>query len=551
MRSVLLFSGPRLGVTLTLLILTWATSAFGNSLQPISILVWLHPIILLLAYERAVQSFQSSILAHASIIIVQALGTTVAMAGALSYPTTTPLSLLATFTLGLFLAAATTFGALLPSFQLLRLTARLLPPSNPTSPSSLPLLGRILLVLPLYGFPILQTAVTSLTGLLLSHIYDPGVAISDWPALAQLTSLFGLWLLNFLPALTASAAHLLLTSEPLPLEPQPTQSSQLTQPTQTQPTQAQSTTWSRLNRPLRRHITAVPALFVLLTAIGGGLVYDGSYYQRPVAAAVASEQRLAASCVVNEGARPGSEDYLWIWKVTAERVVAGDHFVLWAEEAVALEGEEQEAALLEAGRDLLRTHGSPGAGTYLGLTYQKYLTSNATSRNLNSNSGSSVNNRLPRNKAGQRAPRQQGYVSGEGGGGGGGSSSNHFVLLGPDGVVVWDYLKAFPVPLVEAGVVAGPAHLPVADSPYGRLGGAICFDMDQPQYVRQAGAAAVQLMLQPSWTWGAVGPRHVASNALRAVENGFTLLRLHACTHAAAAATASAASSPPAACPTT
>lgn len=54
-------------------------------------------------------------------------------------------------------------------------------------------------------------------------------------------------------------------------------------------------------------------------------------------------------------------------------------------------------------------------GTYLGLTYQKQ-------------GGGS----LPASKA-----------------------TNNFVLLGPNGSTVWHYVKAYPVPMVEAGVVPG------------------------------------------------------------------------------------------------
>ena len=35
----------------------------------------------------------------------------------------------------------------------------------------------------------------------------------------------------------------------------------------------------------------------------------------------------------------------------------------------------------------------------------------------------------------------------------------------------------------------------------------------------------MDLLLQPSWTWGPIGPRHFAANALRAVENGATYVR--------------------------
>jgi apolipoprotein N-acyltransferase len=35
----------------------------------------------------------------------------------------------------------------------------------------------------------------------------------------------------------------------------------------------------------------------------------------------------------------------------------------------------------------------------------------------------------------------------------------------------------------------------------------------------------VDLFLQPSWTWNAISSRHFETNAVRAVENGFTLFR--------------------------
>lgn len=54
--------------------------------------------------------------------------------------------------------------------------------------------------------------------------------------------------------------------------------------------------------------------------------------------------------------------------------------------------------------------------------------------------------------------------------------------------------------------------MPTADTALGRLGGGICFDYDFPQYTRHAGHAQrrVDLMLQPSWTWGSMGRYHTA-----------------------------------------
>lgn len=92
--------------------------------------------------------------------------------------------------------------------------------------------------------------------------------------------------------------------------------------------------------------------------------------------------------------------------------------------------------------------------------------------------------------------------------------------------VVWNYKKAHPVPIIESDVAAGPSELPVYKSKmYGNIGGAICFDMDFPDFIRQAGQKGVDIMLQPSWTWNDIGRRHFEGDALRTLENGFSLFR--------------------------
>lgn len=59
-------------------------------------------------------------------------------------------------------------------------------------------------------------------------------------------------------------------------------------------------------------------------------------------------------------------------------------------------------------------------------------------------------------------------------------SQNRAILLDPDGRLVWDYHKAYPVPIGDAfEIEPGPRIVPVADTPYGRLANVICFDADQ------------------------------------------------------------------------
>ena len=103
------------------------------------------------------------------------------MAGMLSYPSVTPASLGATFCLGLALATATTLGALMPAARLWRLATELLPPVPAGAPrgltpacraASLPLLGRVLVVVPLWGYPVLHGGVGTLVGMALGHDHD-------------------------------------------------------------------------------------------------------------------------------------------------------------------------------------------------------------------------------------------------------------------------------------------------------------------------------------------------------------------------------------------
>lgn len=97
------------------------------------------------------------------------------------------------------------------------------------------------------------------------------------------------------------------------------------------------------------------------------------------------------------------------------------------------------------------------------------------------------------------------------------------VLIDPDGEVVDEYLKTVVVP--GDGQVAGDGPLPVTSIPAGSLGAAICYDMDDPRVIRQAGRAAVGLLLVPSDDWAAIDPMHSWMASYRAIENGFSLFR--------------------------
>eukprot|EP00301_Raphidiophrys_heterophryoidea_P026087 c8915_g1_i1.p1 GENE.c8915_g1_i1~~c8915_g1_i1.p1 ORF type:complete len:325 (+),score=87.75 c8915_g1_i1:736-1710(+) len=103
---------------------------------------------------------------------------------------------------------------------------------------------------------------------------------------------------------------------------------------------------------------------------------------------------------------------------------------------------------------------------------------------------------------------------------------NMAVVADDTGKLIVQYQKVHPVPGVEDKVDPGTNPLATAHtSRFGTIGVAICFDLDFPQFVQQAGAAKVDLLIQPSQTWGPIRELHSMMDSTRAVENGLTLLR--------------------------
>ncbi|MFC5182602.1 nitrilase-related carbon-nitrogen hydrolase [Actinomadura harenae] len=106
-----------------------------------------------------------------------------------------------------------------------------------------------------------------------------------------------------------------------------------------------------------------------------------------------------------------------------------------------------------------------------------------------------------------------------------GATAPHFgkdetLLLGPDGAVLWTYQKAHPIPGSET-FKPGDGHVPVVDTPYGRLANVICYDADYPAMMR----VRADIVLVPSHDWREYGEVHTSKAALRAVEGGYALFR--------------------------
>ena len=99
-----------------------------------------------------------------------------------------------------------------------------------------------------------------------------------------------------------------------------------------------------------------------------------------------------------------------------------------------------------------------------------------------------------------------------------GPSENKLVLYTPDGESAFSHTK-YGGNMFE-GSVPGDGTLRFADSPFGRLSALICWDMDFPEPVRQAGKNRVDILFSPSSEWREIVPVHAQMAVFRGIENG-------------------------------
>ena len=100
---------------------------------------------------------------------------------------------------------------------------------------------------------------------------------------------------------------------------------------------------------------------------------------------------------------------------------------------------------------------------------------------------------------------------------------NKVVWIGPDGARRTEGRKTHLVP-GEPGR-AGTGSLPQVSTPEGTWSSAVCYDLDFPTLLRQAGRKGVDLLVAPSNDWAAIADRHAHMARIRAIENGTALLR--------------------------
>ncbi len=106
--------------------------------------------------------------------------------------------------------------------------------------------------------------------------------------------------------------------------------------------------------------------------------------------------------------------------------------------------------------------------------------------------------------------------------------SDRTVIISSSGEVLSIYRKSILVPGFEATVaVSGNDKASVVDTPYGQITSLICFDNDFPSFVRrQVGNKGVDILFDPSGDWKGLEPFHTNMMAYRAIENGFSVIRV-------------------------
>lgn len=95
------------------------------------------------------------------------------------------------------------------------------------------------------------------------------------------------------------------------------------------------------------------------------------------------------------------------------------------------------------------------------------------------------------------------------------------LIIDPLGEVVLNHLKY----AYGMGTPISQVDLQTVDTPYGRLSGVLCGDLDNPGVVSQAGRKEVDLLLVPATEIPGSGQWHSRMAAFRLIENGFSMVR--------------------------
>ena len=100
---------------------------------------------------------------------------------------------------------------------------------------------------------------------------------------------------------------------------------------------------------------------------------------------------------------------------------------------------------------------------------------------------------------------------------------NVYRWFGPDGAPLERYEKHFLPPGEPA--TPGTEPLRVHARPWGRAGGALCYDYDSPALARAHARGGADVVLLPSSDWRGIDPQHTEMARVRAIEGGFSVVR--------------------------
>lgn len=101
---------------------------------------------------------------------------------------------------------------------------------------------------------------------------------------------------------------------------------------------------------------------------------------------------------------------------------------------------------------------------------------------------------------------------------------NKSILVQPNGSVT-GYVKTNLIPIVELpGYVKGTGDVPSVATGQGVISNVICFDDTFPKFVRDH-TGSTDILFVPSWDWQGIKHAHTDLSQLRAVENGFSLVK--------------------------
>jgi apolipoprotein N-acyltransferase len=100
------------------------------------------------------------------------------------------------------------------------------------------------------------------------------------------------------------------------------------------------------------------------------------------------------------------------------------------------------------------------------------------------------------------------------------TGDNGLVMFAPDGSLAYRYTKTKSWYATDSdGIIHSIA------TPYGRIASAICFDMDFPAFIRQAGQQQVDILLVPAFDTLGTRPYHTGVGMLRGTDFGFSVVR--------------------------